>query len=418
MNSFHKSDDINKICSIECTLNQNIELKENAIILSGSLFKLNDMYRDISVYVNGFEEFVKYIGNLINSTGLDICIFLYYDQSIENDEKFQKIKRKLNDITYLKLFKYTCPTFVKNDLHYGVFGTFIRFLPLFEKKYLKNLKFITEMDYSPSELVYFFKYMLPKVYNSNNNCVIFQNIGYSQKYANQYKNNFIDGTCMANIFIRNIYLPISILINFLEKVRDKDSIVKNNIETMLKKLSEREKNNGLIKNEFKVNKYKNFGNLFIYGVDELFINRYLLNYIIHKYKKIGIVYSRDNIGKYVNEMIQWDESPKENVELFFKSILKKQYIKNNFTKNIKILNQLLFYYNIKTIKDYTYKMQQIKNYYYKVLEFKDKLKIDPQYLSNLKKYFNTKFQMHFSLIDNPLLLNYIGPRIEIYPLNT
>lgn len=405
--------EINNLCNIEYSGN---EPNDKSIILSCSLFKLNNMYRDITIYIDGLEDTINFINKLIKDTGLDIYIFLYYDNSVENDVKFIKLKNNSLKLPFIKLCKYYCPSFIKNELHQGVFGTLIRFLPFFQEKYNKNLKHVIDVDSLKGEQIYYYKYALPKVYHSHHNFVIFQKIGYEWKYANQYKNNFIDGTSLAAIYLKNITLPIHILTNFLKNLRDNNPQIKNIIKNMLIKKIELNKQGNKKETEIELQKYKKVDHLFIYGVDELFINKYVINYIIKKYRKIGIIYFSDNLKYYIKEMINWNKSPQKNIQLFLQKMLKNDYIENdkNFKKNINLLSNKIIMVNINSIKEYENKIKYLRYFYKTLLDYKKKLIIDSNYLLNLHKHFYTQYQLNFFMLNNSKLLDYVGSRIEIY----
>ena len=44
--------------------------------------------------------------------------------------------------------KYRCPDFLNNNSHKGLFGTFVRFMPLFEKRYENHVRSITDIDFN------------------------------------------------------------------------------------------------------------------------------------------------------------------------------------------------------------------------------------------------------------------------------
>ena len=98
--TLHTSTSINKSIKktkqntpILCNLSYSNTIPEkDAIILSCSLFKLNDMYRDITVYINGFKKMLKWIENNKHK----IHLYIYYDHSIENDKLFLDLKPVLD----------------------------------------------------------------------------------------------------------------------------------------------------------------------------------------------------------------------------------------------------------------------------------------------------------------------------------
>ena len=83
--------------TILCNLSYSNNIPEkDAIILSCSLFKLNDMYRDITIYINGLKKILKWIEN----NNHKIHLYIYYDHSIENDKLFLDLKPVLDNNSY------------------------------------------------------------------------------------------------------------------------------------------------------------------------------------------------------------------------------------------------------------------------------------------------------------------------------
>jgi hypothetical protein len=408
-----KNPTVDDLCKIEYS---GSDPSSKAIILSCCLFKLDNMYKDITLYTDGLKKLIEFIGNLNKTDKLDIHIFIYYDNSIDNDDKFIQIKNLSKTLNYIKLCKYHCPSFIKNDMHRGTFGMFIRFLPLFEKQYEHNLKNIIDVDNTHNTLHFYFKYILPKVNASNYNCVIYQRIGYEWKYNNQYKNKYIDGMCYASIFIKNMYLPLKLLTDFLIKLRDNDKTLIKIIEKVTQV-----KDNIDISDDKRFNKTDNF----MYGVDELFINNNVLNYIInHKTgpthtNKIGIVYIGDRFNLYGKSMINWKTSNKLQVNSYLKLMLGKAFIYNdpNNKKNISKLINNLTYHNVNTLDQYNNYVNYIKKYYNVSKEFQNKLSLDIHYLNNIKKHFISKYPLFYELFSRNLAFSkFFFKNIEIIPL--
>ena len=49
-----------KLCKLKY-LNDKLKPMENQVIISCSIFKLHDMYRDASIYINGLVRIIKYV---------------------------------------------------------------------------------------------------------------------------------------------------------------------------------------------------------------------------------------------------------------------------------------------------------------------------------------------------------------------
>ena len=68
------------------------EPTKDSVIVSCSIFKLNDMYRDITVYLDGLKRIIEFVNDIENTTKLHLII--YYDHSVEGDDKWLKIEKK------------------------------------------------------------------------------------------------------------------------------------------------------------------------------------------------------------------------------------------------------------------------------------------------------------------------------------
>lgn len=414
-----KHENLEEFCKFEYS-GTDIE-DEKTIIVSASLFKLNDMYKDITIYTDGLRDMIEYIDKLnkyidsSNNTKLHkLHLFLYYDHSVDNDAGFLKIKNELiPTVICVKLCKYYCPTFIENNLHRGLFGTFVRFYPLFDKSLSKYMKTLTDIDNFNKymEIKYYFN-CIQKVYNTPYKFVLFHRIGYESAYKNLYKNEYIDGTSYANIILNKEHLPFKLLEDFLIRLRNNDS----EIVEIVKKLHELKTGNI---------KFKNM-NLFAYGIDELFINKFLLNYVIKTYRKIGIIYISMFIEEFIKKIINWIESNPLTVIKFLKEYLGNEYIEDKLNKNINlIINKTsLEFKNIREINEYNTQIKNLHKFYLLILKFmktpNNGLIIDNSCLKNLEKHFRTRNQVPVYVINSKhpsTIFKYLSNKMEIYKLS-
>jgi len=112
---------------------------DSEYILSACFFKTNNhYYRDFSAYVNGLKSLIKFIedNNFIEEREngkkrFDLLIFI--DQNIYEDTEIMKIINSSNRVKPV-LFRAKKENLLdpeSNKFHLGLFGTFMRFFPLF-----------------------------------------------------------------------------------------------------------------------------------------------------------------------------------------------------------------------------------------------------------------------------------------------
>ena len=75
------------------------------------MFKLDSMYKDITAYLDGLTNIIIYVEKLNREENRKLHIFLYYDHSLDYDEKFLKIKNNIladikNKKSCVSLFEY------------------------------------------------------------------------------------------------------------------------------------------------------------------------------------------------------------------------------------------------------------------------------------------------------------------------
>ena len=101
-------------------------------IISVVYFSMEKNYKSNDIYYLGLESLIKDIPKILP----DFRLRIYYDDTTE--EQVNKLTLNKNNI---ELFKYSIPKLKNNGYHYGVVGTLIRFLPLYDNK-------IHKVDYS------------------------------------------------------------------------------------------------------------------------------------------------------------------------------------------------------------------------------------------------------------------------------
>jgi hypothetical protein len=221
--------------------------KKYVNVLSCSFFTMTDAYRDFSKYQKNLETLIQYSLDLP-----DFELRIYTDNT--GIEFAQKVSKDYDHITILQ---FKCEALRENNGHVGTFGTLVRFLPMFEKKL--KIVWVTDIDIPKNYLdinkIKEMKRTNSKVYFSTYLC--YENKVYGRKH-----------TILAGTMIYSIKFPIKLLTNFIQKY------INNKYESVIK----------ILNNTKKPSKFP-------YGLDEVFINTYIYDYIQKK-----------NINCYVNKL--------------------------------------------------------------------------------------------------------------------
>jgi hypothetical protein len=193
-------------------------------IISCSFFTMEDAYRS-------FEKYQRHLQNLLIQIKRNLPDF---EVRIYTDDTGSEYALKISMDPNITVIHFDCPEFREGLGHIGTFGTFARFLPLFEEH---EYVYITDIDL-PDD------YLKNKV--NQEDITIYTQICYDRKV---YGRNY---TILAGTFGSRIQLPRALLTRFLNKVSDGDYE------------KERDALNA-------ANKYKP-PSPFPYGMDELFLN--------------------------------------------------------------------------------------------------------------------------------------------------
>jgi hypothetical protein len=252
---------------------------EHPNVISCSFFTMKDSYRLFDKYKLNLNRFLKQCQSLKNFE-----IRIYVDNT-SGDLSFI-------DDPNVSIYHFDCPEFRDGDGHLGTFGTFVRFLPLFEKH---SLVWISDID-------------VPDHYfniSGSYDFRIVSNICYERKvYGRKY-------TILAGRFVSRHQLPKSLLTRFLNKILDGDY---NDQITQLNSENRKPPSN------------------FPYGMDELFLNKSIYDYIAKKPFKVLTI-----VDMFVSSMLIYNtQLPKSSQTLLL------QYYE---TPNKKMIPKILDLYH-------------------------------------------------------------------------
>ncbi len=272
--------------------NQNLT---NKYLLSTSFFYLEKSYKSSQRYIDGILKIIEFIEKNEYYT-----LRIYYDKSIYKNVKYANLFKMISTNKSVELYEYSCLEFIRTKpFHIGTFGTLLRFMPLFEKS---QYKIIYILDIDDSNYSYI-KLYVDSLLKSDKKFYFYDLENYGEKYMNKLNNKFGD-TIMANIYVKNYRFDMKIFINFLNWISKSNKLFR-----LLEKIN---------KNTYTI-KYSSKDVIRTYGLDEYFLNIYLIN-TLNK-KDIGWIKENIYFDYFINKLIT-----DTNIHIF-NSIIKEYLIK-------------------------------------------------------------------------------------------
>jgi hypothetical protein len=261
-------------------------------VISTVVFRLENNYKNMGAY---YKQIFNMTNNFNQNFPDNFYLRLYFDNSIikksdnelinkEIDETWIPLLKKLKKMPFVQLCWYKHTDFSLNNIfHAGIFGTIIRFLPIFDYSFNKNIKtvIISDIDVSPEYMNYTknsIKYTL------KHNLNFFFRTSFCKGVAGYHQTSSgIADTWLrimaGTVIVNNYKFPKSILNNFFEQIYTK------NYDENLQKFIKMDVFN---KHSHKANKDP----VFRYGLDEFFA-MYLLKDIINNKIKFGYLSKKD-----------------------------------------------------------------------------------------------------------------------------
>lgn len=385
---------ISDICELKYN-DANIEPESDDVIVSCSIFRIESMYRDIYVYTNGLASLIKFLSDENNYRKTQkYFLFVYYDHSVKDDIEFKKILDMAHDNKKIKLCEYNCPSFIdpSNGLYRGLFGTFIRSLPLYDPKYEANIKTVTDIDFTRVNHLYYIRENIKRFTIANCDILVLVRIGYGYRYCNYFNNESLGDAAKFLMYLKNIYLPIDLMVTFLKMlISDENNKFKQVLDNLIK--TKANENDKKCESTLPIDRYVGYKDMFVYGIDEYYANKILLPYIFEKKQKYGVIYSTDYFPDYVNTIINYDESDNNTVKYIMKEIIGNKFNENGNFDEWKIqLADVLLLPTINNTYDYYEFLKLIKKFYYLLKENSDneKITVNNEWLRRLRKHVNRK----------------------------
>jgi hypothetical protein len=337
------------------------EPPDNYDVISVVAFRLKDNYKSSMIYYYGLSKLIEQLPNKLPNFYLRI----YYDDSIitpkHNDDKINgeitkywiPLFNKLKNYKHVQPVHYNSPSFkIPNSIyHDGLFGTLIRFLPIFDYPENKNLKIVIVSDIDdinpiinngPAQLK-FMKDHDTLIHYKTGSC--YTSLSRFNLFSDEYikQNTYM---MIANGMFFKIKIPHEIFDNFLT--------IMNNLDV---------KGNDII-NEFINNERKsiykpldvNMESKFVYGIDEFILAKYIIEYIITN--KIPYSYTVNNA--IIKALYIWylkTDKFKDGDKYIdiMKALLGKYYNdKKSVGENYEIMDKMIFFKEDNEDKIYIY----------------------------------------------------------------
>jgi len=317
----------NNICVFKPLFNIDYSKKKN--IVSSAFFKLHgNSYKNFNLYIDGLE---KLYNNIINDNN-NFTLRIFIDNSIYNDKilftRIEKLKK-------IEIVVYNCPNYIikdNNDYHIGLFGTLVRFFPMFDfPNNDANIVIISDID----DYEYFNKSIKNmSLLNENINDIFFLKTGNLSKNTIYFNDSLY----------KDIVNPYTIASNFISFKRINNKL----IELFLNQMSSSDEIFSQYKDKLKSNSNLLTGNKFIYGFDEYFLNLNLTSYLVDNKIPYAVKFNWE-----INGSLYWYLSKKninkqeeELINLLLTKILKKinyNKVNNlNIKQKYKILDKLIY----------------------------------------------------------------------------
>lgn len=217
-------------------LKQGTELKK---VISVSFFTMKDAYRSVNKYKNRLLHFL----DNVSKKRPEFSVRIYTDDSAK-DECMRMAKKFLN----VSVYHFNLPELREEVGHIGTFGTFARFLPLFEKDL--DIVWVSDIDIP--------EHWLEKVPTSEFNYKT--NICYDRKV---YGRKF---TILAGTVVSRITFPKQLITRFINR------LIKGDFAEIISKLNDGKKPDSEIP----------------YGIDEVFMNTSIYNYLSNHDIKVQV----------------------------------------------------------------------------------------------------------------------------------
>lgn len=321
-------------------------VKNKKILICSSVFKMKKAYKESNIYQKGVMTILKQLDKVYKKMG--IVYRIYHDESIRDDKKWIRVIDEALKREYCELVEYTVPQFKDGVFHKGIFGMFMRFLPLFTGPKDWEIYECADIDNKiPLSLLQQFIKDKSIFYFKTTPC------NYLIQH-NRIPTLKTSRRIIGSTFMSKVQFDEKLFSDFIEDIYNKGPKYQYFVDNISKTTTP------YFKNKYNLKEDKEHG--MIYGVDEFFLNDVLLRYIIEH--KIPYVYTIliDNYVSGLYDILEKNDNfktlsgnKKKYYVNFCKKVLKNDYddsksVYENFKKIINTIQDI----NTMTGKNKTY----------------------------------------------------------------
>lgn len=296
----------NPVCKLKPLFDFNPSVKTN--IITTCFFRMANHYKSADLYIEGLKSWARYM----NGTRYNYKFRIFIDHRVAADGAIMSI---IKSCPKMQPVLFTCAKFMSSNYHIQVFGALLRYFPFFDFPNNDAAKvLVVDVDYSPIDLKIdrtddVLKYAETHdepIYHAKLNTI------YTQFYPglpNQV------GHVFSDLVMLNKKYDNSILLDFIAKapqIKDKGF-------------------------------YDKRVDAFGYGTDELFLNKYFLNFIDEPYVNIVGVFDPSHFLWHVNHKKLFTN--KAAVSAVYRKILGTYYTAGMSMKDMEAFLDSVFYEN-------------------------------------------------------------------------
>jgi hypothetical protein len=239
-------------------------------VISVSAFKLEKGYKDERVYLDGLVAMVASVVEM----GIPFYVRIYFDNSVRvTGTNWARALKLLSENPIVQLVHYDCPKFkTAKGYHEGLFGTLMRFIPLFDYKANAKLEtvFVTDIDNSfngrGAAAIRMFAISASQFHFRTKACYHATDrlASAERNLPAEFKPSFKQRIVAAMIIQKNRF-PAKIMDEFMDCLSDKCEYLVQNYN--------RHTTANVVQSEIQAE------TLLSYGIDEFFVNTTMLKYV-------------------------------------------------------------------------------------------------------------------------------------------